>query len=203
MGFLAGTAFTFKTHLAPFALAIAAAWIVTSGRRDLVAATGGTLVGASLAALPELIGRWIDTENPLFPAYNNIFHSPYWPPRHETFNFPKLHDPGPLGPLSTFVKTFTETPSFEGGAPLGAFGFMAAAVGLFLLVGWVLRRRGGVAVGSWFAVLAGAASWYLQFRNARYVLPVGAVAVLALGLTIQRPRLSRGLEKGPPSPAWP
>ena len=36
----------------------------------------------------------------------------------------------------------------------------------------------------WFAVLIAAVAWYLQFRYLRYLLPSGALAVVAIGLAL-------------------
>ena len=119
---------------------MAAAWWVFQRRFEL-RALAGLVVGAFVGAAPPLIMRWIDPGNPLLPAYNNIFHSPYWPPVNEQFNFPYLHHPGALGPLSALARSVTPTGALQEAAPIGSFGLLVGAVVIAMALGWGADAR--------------------------------------------------------------
>ncbi len=173
VGVLAGACIDLKIHLLVLAAGLALGWWIWT-RRFALRALAGVVVGAAVAVLPPLIMRWIDTGNPLLPSWNNIFHSPYWPPVNEQFNFPFLHDPGPLGPISVIVRSFTDPVALQEAAPIGAFGVLIGAVVVALLLGWCKaddgRRR---SIVLWFGLLLAFLAWYDEFRYLRYLLPVG------------------------------
>jgi hypothetical protein len=184
LGLLAGTAVSFKIHLGPLAAGLLIGWLVLRGRRGVVPALAGTAAGGLLASLPPIALRWIDTGNPLFPAYNNVFKSQYWPPVHEQFTFPRIADPGPLGPLSILARTLDDTRAFESDVPVGGLGLLALALALALLTAWRPRRAAPALPALWLGLLLAATSWYLQFLNARYFLPAAGLGMLALGLSL-------------------
>ena len=197
VGLLAGTCFNLKIHLLVLAGAMALAWWALRGRfgwRALAGLAGGAFVSAA----PPLILRWVDTGNPLLPAYNNIFKSPYWPPVNEHLNFPFLHDPGPLGPISVVAKAFTDTSALNDTAPVGAFGLLVGAVVVALLLGWCRGAdgRGRPAIMLWVALLAATVAWYDEFRYLRYLLPAAILAVLVLLVLAPARPLPRRVQVG-------
>ncbi len=113
LGVLAGACVDYKLHLAVLAAGLALGWLVAR-RGDRLRGLTGIVAGGLVAALPPFVLRWIDVGNPVLPAYNNIFKSPYWPPVNEKLNFPFFPD---AGPLDVVVKSFTEPSSAQRGEP--------------------------------------------------------------------------------------
>ena len=200
VGLLAAACFDLKAHLLVLAGVMAAAWWAFQRRFEL-RALAGLVVGAFVGAAPPLIMRWIDSGNPLLPAYNNIFHSPYWPPVNEQFNFPYLHHPGALGPLSALARSVTDTGALQEAAPIGSFGLLVGAVVIAMALGWARTRDGRrPALVLWIAVVAAFLAWYAQFRYLRYLLPAATVSLIALLLLAPpgrlRPRVQIGAVVG-------
>jgi hypothetical protein len=200
VGLLAAACFDLKAHVLVLAGVMAAAWWAFQRRFEL-RALAGLVVGAFVGAAPPLIMRWIDSGNPLLPAYNNIFHSPYWPPVNEQFNFPYLHHPGALGPLSALARSVTDTGALDEATPIGAFGLLVGAVVIAMALGWARTRDGRrPALVLWIAVVAAFLAWYAQFRYLRYLLPAATVSLIALLLLAPagrlRPRVSIGAVVG-------
>ena len=185
LGLLAGALVDFKLHLGALAVGLAGGWWVArrAGWRGL----GGLAAGALAIALPPFVLRWIDTGNPVLPAYNNIFKSDYWLHVNEQFNFPYNSDPGRFGPLNVLVRSATDTVSLNEAAPVGAFGLLVGAIAVALLVAW--RRGGGRPAAApvlWLGIALAALLWYQQLRYLRYLLPAGCVALIAIGLLSTR-----------------
>jgi hypothetical protein len=181
LGLLAGALVDFKLHLGPLAAGLALGWwwLARAGVRGL----GGLLAGGCVVVVPPLLMRWIDTGNPLLPAYNNIFKSQYWPHVNEQFNFPYYREPGSLGPLDVIVRSVTDTTVLNEAAPVGAFGLLVGALLVALVLAW---RRGAsrpaVTPALWLGLVFAALLWYQQLRYLRYLLPAAAVALVALGV---------------------
>ena len=196
VGLLAAACFDLKAHLLVLAGVMAAAWWAFQRRFEL-RALAGLVVGAFVGAAPPLIMRWIDSGNPLLPAYNNIFHSPYWPPVNEQFNFPYLHHPGALGPLSALARSVTDTGALQEAAPIGSFGLLVGAVVIAMALGWARTRDGRrPALVLWIAVVAAFLAWYAQFRYLRYLLPAATVSLIALLLLAPAGRLRPRVQIG-------
>jgi MYXO-CTERM domain-containing protein len=137
-----------------------------------------------ITAGPPLVLRWIDTGNPVFPAYNNIFKSPYWLPVNERLNFPFWPDAGTLGPIKAVWKAlFHPSLMVEGGAP-GSYSLLVGLLVIALVTGWRLRRRPSKLL--WIAIVFATAVWWVEFRYLRYLLPE-AFASLVLLLGALRP----------------
>ena len=77
LGALAGVCVDLKLTLAPLAAGLLLGWLVMrrGGGWKPVAAV---VAAALLFALPPLVIRWIDLDNPVMPFYNDVFDSPYW-----------------------------------------------------------------------------------------------------------------------------
>ncbi len=180
LGLLAGACVDYKLHLAVLSLALMLGWLFMRGT-DRPRALVGLALGGMAAAAPAFALRWIDVGNPVLPAYNNIFKSSYWPPVNETLNFPFFQDGNPL---EVIVKSVTEPSLLNEAAPVGAMGFLVVAILVLIVAGW----RGSWSVPGlpavWFAVLIATVAWYFQFRYLRYLLPSGALAVVAIGLAL-------------------
>jgi hypothetical protein len=192
LGLIAGSGPSLKLHLAPLFAALLLGWIVAGrpSRKVTSRALCGGL-GAAITSLPPLVLRWIDSGNPVLPAYNNIFRSSYWPPVNEKFNFPFWPHPGTLGPLKAIWKGVLDPGLMAQTAPPGAFGILIGAVLFALLCGWCVRESSRANIVVWIALLAAVAYWWTNLRYLRYLLPVGFVSV-ALTLMVLRRRSLQG-----------
>src|SRR5439155_5634443 len=87
-GALGGIGLAFKIvsgfYLLPLALVFALA-LIRTGQRGFANAAAFA-APAIMAGAPWLLLRWLETGNPVFPFFNNIFHSPQWPPVNERFD---------------------------------------------------------------------------------------------------------------------
>jgi hypothetical protein len=178
LGLMVGSGPSLKLHLVPLFAFLLLGWIAagrttnTVMRRFTYAA-----LGAAITALPPLILRWIDTGNPVLPAYNNIFRSPHWLPVNEKLNFPFWLHPGTLGPLNGIWKAVFEPSLMVEDAPPGAFGVLIGATVLAVLLGWLGRDRSRATRVVWIALIPAIVFWWVSFRYLRYLLPIDFVSV--------------------------
>jgi hypothetical protein len=186
LGLLAGSGPSLKLHMAPLFAALLLAWI-GAGRasRTMSSRLLYGALGAAITSLPPLVLRWVDTGNPVLPAYNNIFRSRYWPPVNEKFDFPFWPHPGTLGPLKVIWEAVLDPSLMTQTAPPGAFGIFIGAILFALLCGWCASERSRANIVVWVALLAAVAYWWANVRYLRYLLPVGFVS-LALVLMVLR-----------------
>ncbi len=178
LGLMAGSGPSLKLHLTPLFAFLLLGWIVL-GRRfhTTVMRFLYSLCGAAITALPPLILRWIDSGNPLLPAYNNIFRSKYWLPVNETVNFPFWPHPGSWGPFSAVWKAIVEPKLMSEDAPPGAFSLLVGAILVALALGWVGRGRERASRIVWVALLPTVVFWWISLRYLRYLLPAGFVSI--------------------------
>jgi len=195
LGLMAGTGASLKTYLVPICGALVLGWILSARRpADIVRRLAYGLIGVFITAAPALALRWIDTGNPVFPAYNNIFKSPYWLPVNEHLNFPFWPHPGSWGPVkAVWDALFHPTVTVEA-TPPGAYGLLIGALVTALLIGWRLRRRASLLL--WGAIVLATGFWWVEFRYLRYLLPEGFAALVLLlvalppgRMALARPRL--------------
>lgn len=194
LGLLVGTCASLKTFLVPLGAVLLLGWIV-SGRRanQLRSRLAFGVAGALITGAPPVVLRWIDTGNPVFPAYNNVFRSPYWLPINETWNFPFWPHAGLLGPFKAVWEIVFNPGLMNDTAPPGVFGVLAAVLLAALLVGWRQREARSGTIVLWLAVVLGTVVWWHEFRYLRYLLPEGIAAVVLLVALSAGPstRLSR------------
>jgi hypothetical protein len=185
LGLMAGSGASLKLHLVPLFAFLLLGWIVSGrGTRTFARRFGYAALGAAITASPPLLLRWIDTGNPVLPAYNNIFRSKYWLPINEKANFPFWADAGPLGPIKAIWKSVTEPQLMAEAARPGAFGIFVGAIVVALLLGWSGRDRVRATRIVWIALIPTILFWWVSFRYLRYLLPAGLVAIaLILMLT--------------------
>jgi hypothetical protein len=178
LGLLAGSGPSLKLHLVPLFAFLMLGW-VAMGRssRSVVRRLAYATLGAAITALPPLVIRWIETGNPVLPAYNNIFRSPYWLPINETLNFPFWPHPGPFGPIVAIWKAVAEPQLMAEIAPPGAFGVLIGATVVALLIGWLGRDRTRAARVVWIALIPSVIYWWVSFRYLRYLLAIDFVSV--------------------------
>lgn len=200
LGLMAGSGPSLKLHLIPLFGFLLLGWVVAASRasgsawpRLLYAA-----LGAAVTGLPPLVLRWIDTGNPILPAYNNIFGSKYWLPINEKLNFPFWLHPGSLGPLNGIWKAVVEPSLMVEDAPPGAFGVLIGTIVLALLFGWLGRDRARATRVVWIALIPAVAFWWVNFRYLRYLLPIGFVStalvlMLTSGIALGRRALLAGV----------
>lgn len=191
LGMLGGTGWSLKAHLIPLCTALPAVWVV-AGRTPKVILRRASFAAAGLliTAAPPLVLRWIDTGNPLFPAYNNIFRSQYWLPVNEKLNFPFWTATGSWGPLSAIWKGVVDPSVMNEAAPPGSFAIPVLVATATLLVGWRYRRGRGLRL-LWLALLVAVAAWWIEFRYLRYLLPSAflAACLLLAGARASHPSL--------------
>ncbi len=199
LGLMAGCGPSLKLHLIPLFALLMLGWIV-AGRSSgtFKQRLGFASLGATVTSLPPLLLRWVETENPVLPAYNNIFHSKYWLPVNEQLNFPFWLHPGAWGPLAAVWKAVTEPNLMVEDAPPGAFGMLIGITVLALLLGWLGRDRSRANRVVWIALVGAAVFWWVNLRYLRYLLPTDFVAfalllMLTAGVSLGRRSRSLGL----------
>jgi hypothetical protein len=158
-------------------------------RRDRVALRlAGSVAGAIIVVGPGILVRWITTGNPVFPQYNQIFHSRYYPPVNETWNFPYFKPGAPADLLDAAAKSILE-PSVLGEAlPPGAFGVLIAWAA-FVSIAVFRRGNGRGAVAATIVLAVALTVWWLELRYLRYALPL-AVATVVVGCALAASRTS-------------
>jgi hypothetical protein len=185
IGLLGGACIWLKLNQLAVAIVLVAGWVVLSRPlRELPRRAGGVTLGGLVIAGPAFIVRWIDTGNPVFPSYNTIFKSPYYPLVDEQYNFPYWQGTGIWDALKAPYETVVHPYLMNDSMPGGAMGLLAAAVAIAVLVGWRHRGRRSVAI-AWLALVVGLLAWWVQFRYLRYALPTAMVGVL-LVVTLMR-----------------
>jgi hypothetical protein len=189
---MAGSGPSLKLHLTPLFAFLLLGWVF-SGRKSgsIKLRLGYSAIGAIITGLPPAVLRWIDSGNPILPAYNNIFRSKYWLPINEKMDFPFWPHPGTFGPITAAWKAVVDPGLMIELAPPGAFGVLIGAVVLGLLLGWLGRDRSGASRVVWFSLLPSIVFWWVSFRYLRYLLPVSFVSValilmLTSGVTLKR-----------------
>ncbi|MEA2475387.1 MAG: hypothetical protein QOE06_3302 [Thermoleophilaceae bacterium] len=193
LGLLGAGCIGFKLHLAALVVGVAVGYVLL--RREpgrLQVAAGFAAVTGALTA-PPLVDRWIELGNPLFPAYNNVFKSDFWPLVNEKFDFPY---PTGGGPLHFALFSVTDPSAVNPGYPFGEFGLVPAIVVVGAALLWVGARRDRSLAILWGAVALALIVWYQQFRYLRYTLPIAAVAAPALALCARDVRLRPLAQRG-------
>lgn len=135
----------------------------------------GLVLFLMLGAVP-YVTAWSLTENPVFPFFNKLFHSPLWPA--ENFEAPAVFGKGVTWDI-LYRATFHSDKYLEGGVGAAGFQwlllFLPASITVFLSGRWR-----GLAL-----IIFGAASVTLTFHETaylRYIFPAVAVLAAAIGL---------------------
>lgn len=190
IGLATGACVWLKLNMLALTLALAAGWVVLARPlHDLARRAAGVAVGCLAIAAPVFVLRWIDTGNPVFPNYNAIFESRFYPPVNERFDFPYWPDAHLLDALTVPYRAALDPASMHESAPAGMYGILIAALVAGALIGWRHpRRRAALVV--WSAMLVSVAAWWVQFRYLRYILPSAGVAVVLVVAQLRewRPR---------------
>ncbi len=195
LGLLGGAVLTLKLHLAYLDAAMLGGWVLAGGvRATALARAGGVAVGTVLTAALPFATRIIDYQNPVFPAYNNVFRSKYWPPVNEHFNFPFWPDAPRLGILTwPWESLKAANPLIDIGSP-GFLGLLLAGAvgGLFMAVpAWRARPTRVV----WVAMTLALLCWYLQLRYLRYLMPVAFIGILLVLAVVRVQAFGRWAER--------
>jgi hypothetical protein len=140
----------------------------------------------ALGAIPYAIAYW-KTGNPVFPFFNGVFRSPFWPPSN--FESASIFGKG-LTAEFFYAATFQSERFIEGTSGTVGFQWVALlpASLAFLVLGW---RKRGLALAL-FAV-AGIAAAFQSVSYLRYVFPCFVVLFAAL---------AAGAPAGRPGAAW-
>ena len=196
VGLLGAAALSSKLYLAPFAFLIVAFCLVRSEWRTWATLAFG---GAAGAGMPMAM-RWFETGNPVFPQYNALFHSRFFPPISTTWNMPFDKRSGMADAFLIPFRAVSEPWRLVEVAPPGSFGVLVVGFGA-LVVGLVVAkdRRPFVILALW-AIL-----WWFQLRYLRYALPLLVTSTLLVSMhesirvparlraVLVRPRPSRAL----------
>jgi hypothetical protein len=185
LGLMAGSGPSLKLHLTPLFAFLLLGWVaVGRSSHSISRRLGYSVLGAAITCLPPVIFRWIDSGNPILPAYNNIFLSKYWLPVNEKMDFPFWPHPGTLAPITAIWKAVVQPDLMVEIAPPGAFGVLIGATVLAILFGWLGRDRSRATRVVWVSLLPSIVFWWVSFRYLRYLLPISFVSVaLILMLT--------------------
>ena len=195
VGLLGAAALSSKLYLAPFAFLIVAFCLVRSRWRTWATLALG---GAAGAGMPMAM-RLFETGNPVFPQYNALFQSRFFPPISTTWNMPYDKRNGVADALMLPFRAVTEPWRMVEVASPGSFGLLVVGFGA-LVVGLVVAkdRRPFVVLALWSLL------WWFQLRYLRYVLPVMVASIVLVSLqeSIRIPaRLWAGLVR-PPRRRW-
>jgi hypothetical protein len=173
-GFLVGGLASGKLHTMPLAVVLLFVCVLSTRRLAPLLISG---IGALMMVSPPLVARWIQTGNPLFPQFNNVFKSRYAPPINDKLNMP--FDPGSqLNDLLFLLpRTAFRTTRFAEATPNGGFGLLLVGVLAPLLLVFVKGRRPWGLV-SLFPLLL----WWSQLRYLRYLLPLAVVGFYLLAM---------------------
>jgi hypothetical protein len=197
LGLMAGSAPSLKLHLVPLFGFLLLGWLfVTRAAPGLPRRIGAAVAGAAITGVPPLALRWIDSGNPILPAYNNIFHSPYWPPINEQANFPFWAHPGPFGFVKVVWYAIAKPDLMAEASPAGSFGLLIGAIVVALLLGWWGRERSRADRVVWFSLIPALLFWWISLRYLRYLLPasfVGVALLLMLTAGASFPRRARAI----------
>lgn len=182
-GVMLGLAVGLKLTNAPFVIAATASVMVLAGgigrsclRPFLAYALGG--VAGFLLTAGWYWHLWVTWGNPVFPLYNNIFHSPYY----DSVNFRDMRWVfNSFGEFLRFLYQVAFVTGKTSEVPFADARFLIAVL-LVPLAFW--RRAGGAIKAPGKAVLmfflVGFALWALAFAYQRYLIP----AELLFGLVI-------------------
>ena len=199
VGACLGLASALKLSNAPFAVALGVLWLLkwASGQRtfaQVAIAAAGLCASFGIAAGPWMWWLWNDFGNPIFPLYNNVFHSPYAPQQAITaLRFVPPTFGGAvsrlweLAQLSSFV-------SFEAFLPDVRF-LLAAIAGLaaMLVLAWRGGWRRAATLDAWrspgvqlaLVLVLNYAMWIRTSGNARYGLPMFMLVGIGLVRAVQ------------------
>ncbi len=194
-----GLASAIKLSSAPFAVALCVLWLLKwAARQCTVGQAAIFFVGVGLsfavAAGPWMWWLWQDFGNPIFPLYNNLFHSPYAPQQAITaMRFVPTSLAGvvsrlwELGKLSSYVSYEAFLPDIR--PALAAAAAVVAAVLLAARGSWrrvaslETWRSPGVQLA--LVLVLSYVLWIRTSGNARYGLPLFVLVGIGLVRAVQ------------------
>ncbi|MBZ0316239.1 MAG: hypothetical protein K8L91_07470 [Anaerolineae bacterium] len=147
--------------------------------KDLILQIGAFTGAFVLTGLPWYLLVYVWTGNPLYPFFNNIFQSPYYPPIHNTNNLPRFglgHDVKALMMLPWNL-TFRSANFNE-----EAFGNTIVGLVIIVLPLWFLvpqtKKTFRIMLPLFFIIFANVLIWITQAQYIRYLMytfPICAV----------------------------
>jgi hypothetical protein len=199
-GALLGLASAIKLSNAVYAVALCALWLLKwaigqTGLRRVLAFGTALLLAFAVCAGPWMVSLWHDFGNPIYPLYNNVFHSPYAPPQAITAL--RFVPAAPWGMVSRLweMAQLSSFVAFEAFLPdirplLAAVAALAAALVLGRRGGWrrLLSRATWGTPGAPLAVatLLMYLLWIRSSGNARYGIPLFVLIGIPLVRATQR-----------------
>ncbi len=184
LGFALGCKYHAAFWIAPFLLVLA----FQAPRNDQQAGEGAVsallrcfryLCLAGILFLPWMIRAWHYTGNPVFPAANNFFRSPYFPPAMQQAALAAYANEGVGTGLKALLK-LPWTATFHPGSFRGTLGFVfLLGTSVALLRCRTRRIRWGVGIAAAYFY-----TWAFTAQDIRYLLPLAPLlsVIAAAGL---------------------
>jgi len=186
LGVFAGGIVLAKIHLIFFAFFLVILclfeWRKLLNRRHLCMGIVWIAIASLCIGLTEFGRRMVEVGNPVFPLFNGVFQSFYFPVFNIHFDMPYTPDGGAYALVSFLFKSASETGLYLGMAPPGMMGLLVPAVVLFIAAAAFDRRFRSVGL----LLLIAIALWWLQFRYLRYLFPYAVTCIALLPLLIPR-----------------
>ena len=163
LGLMLGALVASKLYLIPFAASVFVIWSI----RKKLTQIATCMLGGVGGALPLFALRWFQTGNPVFPQFNSVFKSKFFPPLSTNWNMPYDKRSGLRDALVLPFRAALQPFAFVEVMPGGGMGFLVVGFGLiFVGVIFARDRRIPYVLLMWLAV------WWLQLRYLRYALPL-------------------------------
>lgn len=162
-GIFAGLAAGTKSNALIFALALSITVIITRPRLKDFAYF---VAGAAIFAIPWYLKAYLETGNPVYPFYNNVFHSAFWPNAFNGFNkatMPASVNRGIIDFILSPLKLIYWPDLFRG--RIGPFPL------IFLPLFIVIKNHPKIIKQTLIVVAVYYVIWYAIWANARYLLP--------------------------------
>lgn len=162
-GIFAGLAAGTKSNALIFAIALTIAIIINRPRfKDFAC----FVLGAVIFAIPWYLKAYLETGNPVYPFYNNLFHSVFWPNMFNDFNnatMPASVDRGIIDFILSPFKLVYWPDLFRG--RIGPFPL------IFLPFLIIIRNHPKIVKRALIVAAVYYVIWYAIWANARYLLP--------------------------------
>jgi len=177
-GIFAGLAASTKANAIIYVISIFLVLLVARHKTKDIALFG---VAAILLGLPWYLKAYIQTGNPFYPFYNNLFDSVYWHPVFDSFN--KATN---VRLESQSLVNFITSPFRLVYFPDIFRGRIGPAILIFLPLLFFIKQIPRIIYKALLVSLIFYVLWYIAWPNARYLTPVIPLMALAAAIIIDR-----------------